>query len=148
MHSSHISPIYSACFYEELKERDRNIWKRARREEEAIGVTPRMESQVDPRVIGPLLSPLHSRSKVGTIGRRPNGFLGFFGQSLNDRTIYSLWSYWIRQSQSDKTVFGLGRPPDDARADLAKTRLGEMSGRPFNDGFILLPRHSTFSHNE
>ena len=103
---------------------------------------------MDPRVIGPLLSPLHSRSKVGTIGRRPNGFLGFFGQSLNDRTIYSLWSYWIRQSQSDKTVFGLGRPPDDARADLAKTRLGEMSGRPFNDGFILLPRHSTFSHNE
>ena len=24
---------------------------------------------------------------------------------------YSLWSYWIKQSQSDKTVFALGRSP-------------------------------------
>ena len=27
-------------------------------------------------------------------------------------TVYSSWSYWIRQSQSDKTVFALGRSPD------------------------------------
>ena len=59
--------MYSGCFYEELKERDRNIWKErdeSRGEEEAaIGVTPRMESQVDPRVIDPL-TPLSERTMM------------------------------------------------------------------------------------
>ena len=37
--------------------------------------------------------------------RRPNGFLGL---SLNERTIQSLV---VLHSQSDKTVFALGRSP-------------------------------------
>ena len=42
------------------------------------------------------------------LGRRPNDFLRL---SSKDRTILVLVNYWIRQSQSDKTVLALGCLP-------------------------------------
>ena len=35
---------------------------------------------------------------------------------------YSYWSYWIRQSQSDKTVFALGRSPSVMSAENSRRR--------------------------
>ena len=67
-------------------------------------------------------------------GRRPNSFLGL---SLNDRTIlYSLQSYWIRQSQSDKTVFSLGRSPERRGDDP-----GSLSHRRFHLNRNLLDKN-------
>ena len=46
-----------------------------------------------------------------TTGRRPNDFLGL--------SIHFYSSYWMRQSQSDKTVFALGRSADILIGDFA-----------------------------
>ena len=58
----------------------------------------------------PSLPPLPSLSPPFAFCRRcPNGFLGL---SLNYRTFpFLVMYYWLGQSQSDKTVFALGRSP-------------------------------------
>ena len=56
---------------------------------------------------------------------------------MNDRTIlYSLQSYWIRQSQSDKTVFSLGRSPERRGDDP-----GSLSHRRFHLNRNLLDKN-------
>ena len=55
----------------------------SRGEEEAIGVTPRMESQVDPRVIGPLhRSTLNDDAKADRVKEDENE--GGRGHSIMD----------------------------------------------------------------
>ena len=74
-------------------------------------------------------------------GRRLNGFLGL---SLNVRTIFSKWSYWIRQSQSDKTVFALRRSPwgRERNDDSAWLTTTDCSSTP--EFFHLNVRHKLY----
>ena len=63
---------------------------------------------------------LYLRIQQLRLGRRPNGFLGLF---LNDGTIlFLVFSYWIRQSQSDKTVFALRHSPPTYMLARARRR--------------------------